>query len=115
MSSRKLTIAAVVIALLAGVYGAGLMVGRISGTRAASKALDRLQLIWPSFMTMPMNDRALIVVLAMSCRLEDRQAKASEVIACLREAASDPHTLLPNGERRADVPARLEQLLPPTI
>ena len=108
---RKARILAVVALAVAG-FCAAMIVGRMTGAEAAARSHERLQLVWPSIMTMPVNDRALIVGLAMSCRLEQRPVEAGEVVACLREAAASPDAMLPNGVDRASVPARLEQLIP---
>lgn len=92
--------------------GAAHMIGRMAGADAGDRSRDRLQIIWPSIMTMQQDDRALIVGLAMSCHLEHRPTAANEVVACLREAAADPHAILPKGMDAAGARARLEQLLP---
>lgn len=106
-----LSVAAVAVIAL----GLATKIGHMAGMDAGSRAKERLQLVWPSLMSMPEGDRALIVGLAMSCRLEERPANAREVVACLREAAVDPKAMLPKGTDKASVPAKLEQLLPRQI
>lgn len=90
----------------------GTLLGHWAGKGAGERAKARLQLVIPSFDRLPNDDRALLVGLAMTCRLEDRPAQAREVVACLREAATDPHAFLPKSVDKAAVPGRLEQLLP---
>nr|WP_223964835.1 hypothetical protein [Burkholderia diffusa] len=86
-------------------------VGRVAGEQAGSRSKERLQLVWPSIMDMPTNDRALLVGLAMTCRVEDRPAIAGDVVECLRDALDDPHALLPKGVDRDAARIRLDQLL----
>ncbi|WP_157056051.1 hypothetical protein [Candidatus Burkholderia verschuerenii] len=86
-------------------------VGHNAGEADAELAKKRLELVWPSFMSMPDSDRALVVGLAMTCNLARRPADAGQVVACLRSAASDPNATLPNGTDRNAVPARLDALL----
>jgi hypothetical protein len=106
----KHALGVVVVAVIA--LGLATKIGHMAGEDAGGRAKDRLQLVWPSLMAMPEGDRALIVGLAMSCRLEERPAEPREVVACLREAAADPNAMLPKGTDKASVPAKLEQLLP---
>ena len=107
MNKRVLGIAGVVALTLIGAT----VVGRIAGEDAAAHAKERLVLVWPSLMNMPVNDRALLVGLAMTCHLEQRPAATIEVIACLKEAVDDPHVVLPKGVGRASARVKLDQLL----
>lgn len=101
------------IALLAGIsFSVVIKLSHRAGAEAGALAKDRLQLVWPSLMTMPDEDRALIVGLAMSCRLEQRPAQSSDVVTCLREAAADPHAILPKDIDQTTARERLERLLP---
>jgi len=86
-------------------------VGRVGGELAGSHSRERLQLVWPSIMDMPVNDRALLVGLAITCHLERRPAVVTDVVACLQDAVDDPHALFPNGVDRDNARARLDQLL----
>ncbi|CAG9191377.1 conserved hypothetical protein [Paraburkholderia tropica] len=86
-------------------------VGRMAGEEAGSRSKERLQLVWPSIMDMPVNDRALLVGLAMTCHVEDRPAIAGDVVECLRDALDDPHAALPKGIDRNSARAKLDQLL----
>lgn len=92
--------------------GAASVIGHMAGAADAARARERLDLLWPSLMTMHQDDRALLVGLAMSCHLERRPAAANEVVACLREAAVNSHAMLPKDMDPARARARLEQLLP---
>lgn len=104
---HALVIAAVAVAGSA----VALKIAHTAGADAGGRAKDRLQMVWPSLMAMPDQDRALIVGLAFSCRLEQRPAEPREIVACLREAAADPNATVPKGIDKASVPAKLEQLL----
>lgn len=85
--------------------------GRLAGQNAGERSIARIALVWPEIRSMPYNDRALLVGLAMTCRLENRAAVQSEVVACLRGAAADPDAILPKGMDRGQAQARLVQLL----
>lgn len=90
---------------------AGRIVGQNRGSADAAVAKARLQLIWPSVMEMPAADRALLVGLAMTCRVQDRSPVAGAVADCLRSAIDDPHPLLPAGVGREQARRRLEALM----
>ncbi|MFP3709741.1 hypothetical protein SB783_37640 [Paraburkholderia sp. SIMBA_009] len=107
----KTRIAAVCIVAVAVTYGVATSVGRKTGEADAELAKQRLELVWPSFMSMPDNDRALVVGLAMTCRLSTRPADAGQVVECLKSAADDPNATLPKGTDRSAIPARLDALL----
>jgi hypothetical protein len=47
----------------------------------------------------------------MTCRLQDRPAIKSAVIACLQEAAADSRATLPKGFDRSRAQARLSELV----
>ncbi|AMR77951.1 hypothetical protein [Cupriavidus nantongensis] len=98
-------------ALVLAVALIGQFLGTMAGNADGERAKVRLEIVWPSLMSMPQEDRALLVGLAMSCRLERRQAEADEVVDCLRQAASSPDAMLPRGTDRASVPAQLNRLL----
>ena len=102
---------ALLIPSLVVVLAAAVFVGKKMGTGDGGKAKERLQLVWPSIMEMPEVDRAFIVGLAMTCRLQQRPAAASETIACLREAANDPDATLPKGFDQSRASTKLEDLL----
>lgn len=87
------------------------MVGGVAKTWSGDRSKERLQLVFPSIMNMPVSDRVLLVDLAMTCHLEQRQAARTEVTACLRKAVDDPHATFPNGVNRDGARARLNQLL----
>lgn len=93
------------------IFGVSMNMAHKAGSEAGTLARERLELVWPSLMAMPEADRALIVGLAMSCRMEQRPAEPREVVACLREAAADPHAILPKDVDQASAQSRLEQLL----
>ncbi|MFC4930207.1 hypothetical protein [Massilia sp. GCM10023247] len=49
--------------------------------------LDRLAIVWPGIAGMPEAERALLVELALTCNVVERQPVRAEVIDCLRSAA----------------------------
>jgi hypothetical protein len=81
------------------------------GNEEGERSVERLSLVWPSFRSMPVDDRALLAGLSLTCRVQDRPAVKSAVIACLQEAAADPRATLPKGFDRSRGQARLEELL----
>ncbi|MDN7664070.1 hypothetical protein [Burkholderia cenocepacia] len=105
---------AAIAAMVIGAIAVGVVatkIGSNAGKADAELAKQRLELVWPSFMSMPDGDRALVVGLAMTCNLSRRPADAGQVVACLKSAASDPNATLPKGTDRRAVPARLDALL----
>jgi len=96
-------LAAVIMALVLIGFGTSQFLGHVAGSGAGKRSIERLQLLWPTIVTMPESDRALLAGLAMTCHVED--------LACLREAATDPNAILPKGTDRSKVPARLEELM----
>lgn len=87
------------------------VIGAKAGASAGERSKERLQLVWPSIMDMPVDDRALLVGLAMTCHVEQRPAIVGDVVECLRDAVDDPHAILPNGVDRDSARAKLDQLL----
>lgn len=63
------------------------LLGRGAGLRAAEQDKERLQLLWPDIMTMPIQDRTLIVRAAMECKVYRQPVQAEAVAQCLREGA----------------------------
>lgn len=112
MNAKRLLIlgASAALSVLVAV-NVGRVMGAKAGAAAGERSKERLQLIWPSLMDMPVNDRALLVGLAMTCQVERRPAIAGDVVECLRDAVDDPHALLPKGVDRDDARTRLDQLL----
>lgn len=108
---KRIIIVAIAALVIAGSVMLASIIGRSAGEHAAAASKDRLELIWPSLMEMPGNDRALLAGLAMTCHVEQRPATASDVVACLRGAVDDPHTILPKGVDRDSARARLDELL----
>lgn len=108
---RNLFIAVAGVAVFATLLPVATWVGRTAGREDGKRAIERVQLVWPSILSMPTEDRALIASLGMQCRLQDRPLVANEVIACLRGAAADPDTNFPTGVDRRAAQARLNELL----
>jgi len=112
MSAKRLLRFVALIALsLLVVVNAARVIGAKAGADVALRSKERLQLVWPSIMDMPVNDRALLVGLAMTCHVEQRPAIAGDVVECLRDAVDDPHAMLPKGVDRDSARVKLDQLL----
>ncbi|WP_432262983.1 hypothetical protein [Cupriavidus sp. TMH.W2] len=110
VNRRRFGVAALLVLLAVGV--ALLLVhARQQGSKDGALAKARLALVVPDFDHLSQDERAMLVGLARTCRLHERPAQTEAVVSCLREAARDPHALLPTGVERTTVPARLEQLL----
>lgn len=91
--------------------GAVYFIGKQSGHRTGEQAKTRLELVWPSLMTLPTTDRALLAGFSMTCRMESRAKEADDVIGCLREAAGNPDAIRPKEMGQAEAAARLETLI----
>jgi len=111
MKKRIVIVAIAALVIVGGSIMLASIIGRLAGERAAAASKERLELIWPSLMQMPVNDRALLVGLAMTCHVEQRPAIAGDVVACLLDAVDDPHAILPKGVDRDSARARLDKLL----
>jgi hypothetical protein len=100
-----------IVAVLAVGTPLAIKLGHVVGEQAGLHSKERLQLVWPSIMDMPVNDRVLLVGLAMTCHVEDRPAVAGDVVECLRDALDKPQVMLPKGIDRDGARARFDQLL----
>lgn len=108
MSKKTVLVLTILIALLF----LATIIGNRAGKTAGEIAKTRLNLVWTDVMQLPPEDRAFIVGLAMSCHLSEQQAPGpTEVVECLRSAARNPMSLLPNDLDRAKVQTKLEQML----
>lgn len=87
----------VVVLTVFGFFGARYMLNAHSET-----TLERLAVVWPGIATMPEPERALLVELALTCNVVERQPVRAEVLACLRSAA---------GKMTPAPTARLERLV----
>lgn len=85
--------------------------GQNSGRKSGEQTKTRLELVWPSLMTLPETDRALLAGLSMTCQMEQRPKQAAEVIGCLRMAAGDPDAIRPKEMGQAEAASRLETLI----
>lgn len=110
-SKRRLLIVALIALSILVAANLARVMGARAGAIAAERSRERLQLVWPSLMDMPANDRALLVGLALTCHVENRPAIVGDVVECLRGALDDPHAMLPKGVDRNAARARLDQLL----
>lgn len=91
--------------------GAGLYFAYYQGGQSAQADLERLRILWPGVESMQEHDRALLAGLSLTCLLGKQPVEEAAVIACLRDAAINPHALLPKGVDNQDAQARLETLL----
>lgn len=108
MSRRTLYILMPLIILgLAGTY----LFSQNTGQKSGELIKSRLEQVWPSFMTWPGIDRALVGGFAVSCHLDEKPDQAPAVIACLREAAAKPDAIRPQGMDQPQASARLETLI----
>lgn len=80
LGSRTLVVLAG--AVLVGMVAVG--VGRYLGESSAREAQQRLFLLWPELMAMPQEDRALLALLAVECRLTVQPEGRASTVACLR-------------------------------
>lgn len=108
LKNRSLVILPIV-AVLLGV--SAINIGRWTGADAGQRALDRLQVVWPSLLAMPARDRALLAGLAMTCHLEQRGKTSRDVVECLQEAVNDDNPILPRGMSKEQAAQGLERLL----
>lgn len=106
-NTRKFFIAAVCGVL---VGGGGILLVRQAGHEAGERVKARLALVWPNLMQMPEYDRAFVAGLATACKLDARPLVRSEVIACLKEAASDKNGSFPVGLDQSSAPGKLDQM-----
>ena len=90
--SLLLLIVILVVLALFGAVGAKFMLNRHSAS-----TMSQLAVVWPGIETMPEDDRALLVELALTCNVVDREPVRAEVLDCLRSSAA---TIRPSpGER----------------
>ena len=98
-------------------WAAGALVGvaacvmawRSSNVAVALDSVARLRLVWPDITVLSEPDRALVSQLAVHCDLPAKPSTPEAAIACLREAAVQPHFALPAGIH--DAAAELELML----
>lgn len=91
MTRRSATRIAIVIALLlaASFFGYRLSTehGQRTGAATGQQTLYRLQLVWPDYLQMSDDERAVLASLSMRCRLHEQAAAAENVVRCLTDAA----------------------------
>lgn len=103
LGSRTLVVLAGVV--LVGMVAVG--VGRYLGESSAKDAQQRLSLLWPELMAMPQEDRALLALLAVECRLNVQPMGRESTIACLRSVTGADRMK----QVTADPASHLERLL----
>lgn len=97
-----------VVAIALTIAAVGL--GKKTGAGAAQETIARLAILWPSLLTMPKDDRIIVVTAAATCHAYRLPASASvaDISACLRTGAKE-HDQANKG--RAPIEERLEVLL----
>lgn len=85
--NRKVVLIGVACAVV--VLAGAVPLGRWLGEGMASDVHERLIQLWPDVMTMPQQDRSLLVLLAFECRLAERPVSRPEILACLRSATEE--------------------------
>ena len=97
-----------VVAVALAIAAVGL--GKKAGAGAAQDTIARLAVLWPSLLTMPKEDRIVVVTAAATCHAYRLPvtANAADISACLRIGAKE-HDLANQG--RAQIEDRLEVLL----
>lgn len=61
-------------------------VGRSAGESAAQESQKRLLPLWPHLLELPEQDRALLALLALECRLPEQPHGRAATVSCLRSA-----------------------------
>lgn len=103
--SLLLLIVILVVLALFGAVGAKFMLNRHSAS-----TMSQLAVVWPGIETMPQDDRNLLVELALTCNVVEREPVRAEVIDCLRSSAA---TIRPSpGERLERLIAGAPQAAP---
>lgn len=90
--SLLLLVVILVVLALFGAVGAKFMLNRHSAS-----TMSQLAVVWPDIETMPQDDRDLLVELALTCNVVEREPVRAAVVDCLRSSAA---TIRPSpGER----------------
>ena len=92
--SILLLVVILVVLALFGAVGAKFMLNRHSAS-----TMSHLAVVWPGIETMPEDDRALLVELALTCNVVDREPVRAEVVDCLRSSAA---TIRPSPSERLE-------------
>lgn len=82
-----------------------------AGMEEADQAKKRLALIWPDYTQIVASEQDFIVALAHKCELYHVPPVRKSVEDCLRRAANDPTTKIPQSIDRESAPALFEALL----
>ena len=92
--SLLLLIVILVVLALFGAVGAKFMLNRHSAS-----TMSQLAVVWPGIETMPQDDRNLLVELALTCNVVEREPVRAEVLDCLRSSAA---TIRPSPSERLE-------------
>lgn len=104
--SRRLVIIALAIVAVSLIF-----IAFREGKNDGAASIERIELLWPEFMSMPEQDRALLGGLALTCRLERRAATPGDVENCLLEGAESSSPILPSGMSKEQASVELKRLL----
>lgn len=111
METKHVMAIPLILGCLFGVFGLAMLAAQSYGRSHAEQDHAQIELVWPAFMDMQASDRALIVGLAATCRVRDRPAAKSEVVACLEEATHSSNAILPIGVDAATARRQLDHLI----
>lgn len=109
INRTPLILAVVLVAVC--VFALAVVVGKKQGAQSGEQTKLRLELVWPSLMTLPDTDRALLAGFSMTCDLDRKRPTDAVVIDCLRAAAANPDALRPKGMGQQEAAERLETLI----
>ncbi len=88
-----------IIVVVAMMSGAAIAIGRWAGRVYFGDVRDRLELRWADLMTLPEDERAVLVRAAIACDLMQQSIPtAGSVEACVREGANKISATLPDSE-----------------
>lgn len=105
--SRRAALLPICIALAVGLCT---LIAHHVGQSDGAVSRQRLEIVWPNFMQLRDQDRALLASLALSCHLQDRDEDRASVLECLKDAVMEDATL-PNSMDRKQAKDRLDQLI----
>lgn len=108
---RPRTLAIALAVIVVGGFAA-VQIGYRLGTEASQEAQDRMSVLWPSVLALPVDDRVIVVKAAMTCEVHllPTGASAAAVAACLRAGARE-YDGRHADDKRGPITGRLEQLL----
>lgn len=92
----------------------GIPAAKSYGEAKGTVSRERMELVWPNLMAMPVADRAVLAGLATTCNLSDKpeaSLDADQVAACLIRGLAADEPVLPKGVDKEHAGATLFRLL----